>query len=131
MCKEYGLAQRVKTPTRNEYLLDLVLTDVGAVKCEVAKKVADHALVIARFPLPVPEEEQVKRVVWDYCKADWHKLKRLLKEADWDFLDTSDPDEGAAELTCRLLRWMSDCIPVRTVTQRKSTHPWLTDAALD
>ena len=46
-------------------------------------------------------------------------------------MDTSDPDEGAAELTCRLLRWMSDCIPVRTVTQRKSTHPWLTDAVLD
>ena len=46
-------------------------------------------------------------------------------------MDTSDPDIGAAELTLKLLGWMSNCIPVKTVTERKSSHPWLTDAVLN
>ena len=49
VCRNHGLEQKVKAPTRNEYLLDLVLTDVKAVKCTVSKKVADHALVVATF----------------------------------------------------------------------------------
>ena len=68
-CEELGLRQQVREPTRkeettgNEYLLDLVLTDLEDVKCTVEAGVADHKLVVATLKLAVPVEETVQRIV--------------------------------------------------------------------
>ena len=41
------------------------------------------------------------------------------------------PDDCAEHFTSKLLDWMGACIPLRTVRDRKSTHPWLTEAVLE
>ena len=69
VCLEHGLWEKVRKPTRkdphsgNEYLLDLVLTDLEGVNCTVEPKLADHGLVVATLLLPVPREELVQRRV--------------------------------------------------------------------
>ena len=35
VCSDNGLIQQVRSPMRNQYLLDLVLTDIASCKCEV------------------------------------------------------------------------------------------------
>ena len=46
-CNEHGLRQLVRELTREEYLLDLVLTDIEEVMCSVEHEVSDHKLVTA------------------------------------------------------------------------------------
>ena len=45
-------------------------------------------------------------------------------------MEDAGTDDAAERLTNTLLECMSACIPVRTATLRKCTHPWLTDEVL-
>ena len=126
-CHELGLRQLVREPTREENLLDLVLTNSGGVRCTVLEKVADHKLVEARLQLPVPREETVYRQVWDFAKASWENLETSLKNTSWDFLETASPDEGAKKLTDTLLTLLRRWIPQKLLGEKKSTHPWLNE----
>ena len=42
LCSELGLRQIVRGPTRGDYLLDLVITDIESASAAVSSKVADH-----------------------------------------------------------------------------------------
>ena len=79
---EMGLEQKVKKPTRGEYLLDLALTDVQGVKAEVLPGIADHCIVEVVAPLPMLEQRVVSREVWLFKNADWQRLNELLYEID-------------------------------------------------
>ena len=97
-CSELGLKQLVREPTREENLLDLVLTSSREVQCSVLGKVADHKLVQACLKLPVPREETVHRLVWNFAQASWENLGESLRNTSWDFLDTASPAAGAQQL---------------------------------
>ena len=126
-CRDLGLKQLVREPTREENLLDLVLTDLLGVHCSVLEKVADHKLVEACLELPVPREETVYRQVWDFATASWENLERNLRNTSWDFLDTCFPDEGAQQLTDTVLSLLRRWVPQKQVGEKKSTHPWLNE----
>ena len=56
-CAENGLEEKVKKPTRDKHLLDLVFTDLSkGVTAEVLPKLQDHSLVLATVALGVPTE---------------------------------------------------------------------------
>ena len=135
-CQQLGLRQKVREPTRsdshsgNEYLLDLALTDLEDVRCEVGAKVSDHKVVKVTLKLTMPKQETVVRKVWDFKKADWNKLQQRLCDTKWNFLDTLDPDRGAEKLTETLLKALKEAVPERTLYEKKTTHPWLTEKAV-
>ena len=108
-------------------MLDLALTDVEDVRCEVGPKVSDHRLVKATLRFSLPKEEEVTRVVWDFGKADWEKLRQRLSNTSWDFLDELDPDTGAETLSNTLLEALRESVPERLLREKKATHPWLTE----
>ena len=61
-CTAHGLEERVRRPTREENLLDLVLTDLhGEVQCSVHPKLADHQVVLAKVQLNLPKTVAVER----------------------------------------------------------------------
>ena len=126
-CHNFGLRQLIKEPTREDNLLDLVLTNTEAATCSVQPKVADHKLLEVCLHLPVPRQEAVTRVVWDFRKAKWQELKQGLQNVDWDFLESCSPDEGAQALIDKVFNLMQACIPRRTFIEKKSSHPWLND----
>ena len=82
ICQDEGLKQIVREPTRNEYLLDLVMTDIPKIEAEVGGKIQDHRYVLTKLKLTVPETEMLHREVWNYRKADWARLKDELQEQD-------------------------------------------------
>ena len=129
-CQERGLRQLVREPTRGEYLLDLVLSDQEDVLCRVLHGVSDHKLVEATLRLQVPKTETVPREVWNFAKADWTRAKELLKDANWHCLEHLGADEGAAYFNERLLEVLRQCVPRKTLWEKKRTHPWLTDEVL-
>ena len=81
-CTANGLKQWVKRPTRDDYLLDLVVSDLPARKVEVLPGISDHNMVRAHFEIGIPESTLVSRTVFDYGKADWASIRRAVSAFD-------------------------------------------------
>ena len=115
----------VREPTRDKYLLDLVLTDIEGAKCKVLPKLADHACVLVQCRLPIPQAEVKQCWVWRYDKADWDSLRDTLKNIDWDSLCDGSADLAAERLTNYRLEAVKFFIPKTMMRERKATHPWV------
>ena len=125
-CDELGLSQKVSKPTRGDNLLDVVLTNIPGAKAKVSACIADHRLVTAEVPFKVPEQAAVARIVWQYAQADWEKMRDILENVEWAAMNTMTPDTAADYLSNTIISAAEQCIPKRTLQQKKSTHPWLT-----
>ena len=67
-----GLDEKVGQPTRGNYLLDLVLSDMGPdLKCKVLPGVSDHKAVLGTVKFAVPKVHAVTRELYDYRNAPW------------------------------------------------------------
>jgi hypothetical protein len=99
LCSEVGLRQIVREPTRGDYLLDLVITDIESASAAVSSKVADHSIVTSRLNLTLPRTVSHKRKVWAYSKADWGGLKEELLKTNWSFFKCSDASRTAASMS--------------------------------
>ena len=75
-CDFHGLFQIVKEPTRNDYLLDLAITDIVGAKVHVLPQIADHNAVKIVLPYPDIKEETLTHTVWHLKNANWKKSQR-------------------------------------------------------
>ena len=55
----------MKKPTRDEYLLDLVISDVSPRAVEVLPAISDHNMVLAEFNFGVTDAEYATRTVFE------------------------------------------------------------------
>jgi len=127
---QMGLKQIVKQPTRGNYLLDLVFTDVQGVTTRVLPKIADHNVVEVSAPLPVPDQEVVLREGWKFNSADWERLNADLEEETWETLSDMTADDAAVHISDKILALAERSIKKTIIQERKSTHPWLNEAVL-
>ena len=132
VCTARGLKQHVKKPTRGAYLLDLVLSNFASgIRCKVIPGVRDddHDAVLASISISIPASRPVRREVFDFRKADWGKLKRLLKQASWgDEIRVRSADEAAAWVTSTVLALVDECIPSKWISDKSYAHPWINTA---
>ena len=127
-CDEAGLKQIVKTPTREGHLLDLVLTNIPGTRASVLPAITDHKLVTAVLNLKAPEKATVTRVVWQFAKADWDKMRDMLSAKPWEDMQRMHANDAAVFFNTAIQECAEQCIPRRELKERKSTHPWLDDA---
>ena len=78
VCDEAGLTQKVTKPSKDEHLLDLVLTDIPGTTTQVSAGIADHKIVTAELKFKVPEQVTLTRMVWQFAKADWDMMLDML-----------------------------------------------------
>ena len=76
VCRRHGLTQHVKSPTRYGNLLDLVISDISGVHCDVHDEITDHSCVSARVPIAVKYAEPwsrqvllIKRAAYAFCRC--------------------------------------------------------------
>ena len=124
-CDEAGLTQKVRKPTRNEHLLDLVLTNITGTTTKVAPRIADHKLVTAELVFKVPEQVTLTRMVWQFANADWDLMREMLRTAPWENMKAMGASDAADFFNKTIQESASHCIPQRELRERKSTHPWL------
>jgi len=96
VCDNLGLQQLVNEPTRQEYLLDLYLTDVAGTKVRVGSYVADHKYLIATVPMPEVTTLSIKRERFNLLRADWSGLKTALANVDWSPMQRDTADAAAS-----------------------------------
>ena len=126
-CDFYGLCQLVREPTRQDYLLDLVLTDISPCSISVLPSIADHKSVLTKLPVPEVLETTIKREVWILAKADWKSLSKDLLAYDWKNLDDGSAEDSLTLFLQVVWLHLVKHIPRKAVEIKKSTHPWLND----
>ena len=120
---DFGLRQRVDEPTGYEYLLDLVLSDLGAlVSTKVLPAITDHRIVCIKVLVPKPE-----RKVWRFRRANWRGLRGALSAIDWGMLFTGDVRVDATVLAEQIREQALRYIPTSTISVKKTKHPWLSE----
>ena len=132
LCAIYGLNQHVHQPTRAANTLDLIISDVpGTVCSKVLDPLgrSDHNIVIADFHSPVLHHEpRTTRTVWQYHRADWHRLRDYLRNTKWDTVLTHDPNASAEELTSIIQKGMDQFIPSKKLITKPSDPVWWSPA---
>ena len=124
-CDFHGLFQVVREPTRNDYLLDLAITDITGSSATVLPKIADHKSVRLDLRLPEVTETTVSRVAWHLKEADWTKLENELSEVDWSSLQSGTAQDAANLFLDILWTLLIKHIPRKRIKSKHSSHPWL------
>ncbi len=131
VCAAHGLKQHVKEPTRGDHLLDLVLSDLGTcIRCSVHPGVleSDHRCVISDIDISIPALVPSTRQCFDFGKAKWNDLKRVLGDHDWTpMFSENNPDKAALEFSEFLLSTAKRFIPLKVVRDKPYKHPWIDD----
>ena len=92
--------------------------------------VANHKPITATPKLSVPSHVVAGRKVWRYGQADWERLHDSLADACWDHIADQSTTTAAKWITDTILRSASSCIPLSTLSTKKSSYPWLNDRAI-
>ena len=125
MCDDLNLRQVVRAPTRNEYLLDLCLTDIEGVKVSIEPSISDHNALMIRVPLQIEKHVVISREVWHYRGATWHALKQELSQWNWQPLNYGSVDNAVNMFVDVLSTILSKHVPHKVISIKKSTCPWL------
>ena len=122
----------VRVPTRGEYLLDLVLTDVGDMtKISVLPNLADHCVVCIDMSVVIWRTEGTLRDVWDFRRADWDRLKVAIKECRWgEMLNEAHFDESVEKFCNHLCELALRFVPKKTIMNHQNAHTWLDEECL-
>ena len=126
-CDSFGLLQLVSTPTRQEYLLDLFLTDMPGVIVKVGSYIADHKSICAHIPIPEIKCQSITRYGFHLSRADWPALESALDAFDWQKLKRGTAEDALNHFMDVL--WVHLCthIPMNEFKMTKKSHPWLND----
>jgi len=125
LCDCRGLSQLVREPTRNDFLLDLVLTDVADTSVRVLPAIADHKAVRVNIPMTAIIETEVTSRVWQLKSANWAGLQQELEGFDWAMLEDGDAEQCANLFWEVLWICLVKHIPQKVVRCKRSSHPWL------
>jgi hypothetical protein len=125
-CDFHGMSQLVREPTRYEYLLDLVCTDIYKSTVTVLPRIADHNSLLVKLPIPEVLEKTVRREVWMLKEADWKTLENELRNYDWAGLRQGTAEESLHLFMEILWLHLVKHIPRRAIEVVKSSHPWMT-----
>jgi len=127
LCDFHGFAQLVKEPTRQEYLLDLAISDIAGAKASVLSYIADHKAVRIDVPIPVIKEVFTERTVWNLKTANWEGLKSDLQNVDWSILQRGTGEDALIVFMEILWNLLLKHITQKVITCKKSSHPWLNE----
>ena len=133
IASEYDLRQMVRNPTRNEYLLDLLLTDIpDYFSTNVKPPIADHSIVEATMSIPIPRSEKKTRYVWHYRQAQWGNLRARLNRVNWSqILEIDDVDECLKQFNAVILEAAHSHIPYKRFESEHSNVPWISQRCRD
>ena len=121
----HGLQQLTREPTRLQYTLDLVLTDIPGSEVKVGPYIADHKLLMASIPIPEIISLPVAKKSFDLKKARWKDLEKALANHDWEGLREGSCEDAAILFMTVLWTYLCSYIPFREVKTKKKSHPWL------
>lgn len=132
LVQSLNLSQLVNSPTRNNNLLDLLITDSPGFfsNVDVLPPIddLDHNTIYGHLNLHHPKVQSFMRKIWLYDRGDYQTLNAMLFRVDWDrfFSSTDDLDALTSRLTDMLLDCVNSCVPTKHVKVRARDKPGMT-----
>ena len=124
ICDSYDITQIVKTPTRGEYLLVLVLSSHADIKVKIGPKIADHSSLIMHLADSLEVRRLAPRRVWHYKDANWTAIKDAVRKFDVARLHGCTVDSSVELFQKFLHDLMHAHIPQTRKEMQKATLPW-------
>lgn len=127
-----NMFQLIQKPTRNDKLLDLLITDSPGFFTEVDVldpiNNVDHRIIYGTLTITPPKTFSFKRKIWMYDHANFARLNNLFLLTDWDdfFSISNDIEDLTTRLTSLILQCAEDSIPHKVVTIRSRDKPGMT-----
>ena len=123
----------VDFPTRGINILDLIITTIPEEVSNVIgfddTVVTDHKLISFELNLRISRKPKVKRVVYNFKKADWTCLNEALSHIPWDMcFVANDVDQSLSNWCDFFTSAVNTHIP-KSVIKNVHNHPWI-DAEL-
>ena len=95
--RENFLYQHVKEPTRGDRILDLVLSlsenDISSIEINPGLGKSDHKTLSWNYLLSTDRKENTLKVP-DFRKADFNKLRELMKNVNWECMANLNAEEA-------------------------------------
>lgn len=126
---EHGLTQLVKEPTRENNIIDLVLTNNDNIinNVKVVPGISDHGMVLFEVQLACRTKKPVKRKIYLRKKANTTRITNELQDFIKDFgesvSETESIDTKWNMFQQRITEIMDSCIPHKFTTSRHNL-PW-------
>ena len=130
--EENFLTQHVDKPTREENILDLILTTEPNMVEELQVRenlgTSDHNIILWRLVCEVKVKGNDCQI-YDYNKGDYDGLREYLSQLQWNkLLENKKVEEMWEIFKAKLLEGVSEYIPVKSRTQ-KTKPKWMTRQA--
>ncbi len=90
----------------------------------IPTQISDHKATLIILPSILSSDTAYTRKVWNYKKADYVKLNKLISEYDWSVLNTRNIDDAVTLFTNIFIELIKQCIPSSEVTIRPDDKPW-------
>ena len=130
---ESELHQYVNTPTRDNNILDLVLSTgedlVSDLKVGLEYSTSDHRLITFKVKMKNKALNSSKEKVPDFRRADFVKLRNLLANSDWNNMLTVRDINKSWEIFQGIFNGaVNQCVPFRNRRKQVNTKPkWWTN----
>ncbi len=135
---QFGFHQLIKDPTHftehSSSLIDLIF--VNKLDSVIYSGVSDpflpnfvryHCPIFAIFKLSKPKIPKYRRTIWKYNDGDYEKLRTILSQTDWSYLNgESSIEDKCQELTSSIQKAATESIPNKSAIIRPSDSPWIT-----
>ena len=127
--KDNYLWQLVNFPTRNNNILDLILTNIP-------DKIhnlhgyddiisTDHKLIGFDLDLKVPKKPDIKRSVYNFKRADWSSLNNSLQNTSWDQCFVPNDVDASLSNWCAVFLTVANKHVPKSKTRNIHDHPWI------
>jgi hypothetical protein len=133
LLKLNNLHQLIMDPTRDENILDLIITDAPNyyLSTGVIPSLSnlDHDAIFGNFVFSYKKPGSYARHVWQYARGDYATLNNLIFDTIWhtDIHDVDDLENCVDHLTTKVLSYASECIPNGVVNIKPRDKPWFTN----
>lgn len=136
IAQQYSLTQVIDQPTHftenSSSLIDIFLTssDIEVALSGVGDPFLDQNV---RFHCPTyilvnyakPRTQTYTRTIWKYEQGDYHALRQMAGNTNWETLSDPDIDIYTCNISSKILELAQLTIPNKIVTIRPSDPPWL------
>ena len=130
----HALAQIHKEPTREENILDLLITNKpGLIKSSHSVPgISDHCAVVTELDIDPPYRRTKPRPVPQFKKANWEAIRQQIRSC-WTSFSENSPSCSVNENWLKLRSILNQClnkfIPTK-MTSPRGNLPWLSKSLL-
>ena len=117
----------VHEPTRQQYLLDLLLTDVPGTKVRVGSHIADHKFLLAQVPMREVKSLLISKRSFRLARANWKDLEAAFADVDWAPLERGCAEDALNYFMDVLWTLLCTYIPFEVTSVKKKSHPWINE----